>query len=104
MSISRLLDNSIVWSLSRFGLDLAFGLYSRRTAPLKRWGVLEGRPSVIDLGCGTGQYSRLTEGPYVGVDMNSRYIDHARRANRRPNVSFRCVGDCCRASQGRHTV
>ena len=91
MSTSHLLDNSVVWSLSRFGLDLAFGLYSRRTALLKKWGVLDGRPSVIDLGCGTGQYSRLTEGPYVGVDMNSRYIDHARRANRRPNVSFRCV-------------
>ena len=89
--MSHLLDSSIVWGLSRSGLDLSFGLYSRRTALLKRWGVPEGRHSVIDLGCGTGQYSRLTEGPYVGVDMNSRYIDHARRANRRPNVSFRCV-------------
>ena len=91
MPVSQILDNSIVWTLSRVGVDAAFGLYRQRLALLESWGILEARPSVIDLGCGTGQYCRVTNGAYVGVDMNARYIAHARRTNRRPDVSFRCV-------------
>jgi SAM-dependent methyltransferase len=91
MPVSQILDNSTVWTLSRVGLDASFGLYRHRLALLKRWGILGERPSVIDLGCGTGQYCRVTNGTYVGVDMNPRYIAHARRTNKRPNVSFRCV-------------
>ena len=34
----------------------------------------------LDLGCGPGAFSDLFEaGDYVGVDMNARYIDHARK-------------------------
>lgn len=34
----------------------------------------------LDLGCGPGAFSDLFEGnDYVGVDMNPRYIEHARR-------------------------
>jgi SAM-dependent methyltransferase len=37
----------------------------------------------LDLGCGPGAFADLFEGDdYVGVDMNARYIDHARKSRR----------------------
>src|SRR6185503_5601510 len=37
----------------------------------------------LDLGCGPGAFADLFEaGDYVGVDLNARYIDHARRTRR----------------------
>jgi SAM-dependent methyltransferase len=88
---SRFLSNATLWELSRYGLEKTIGLYSRRLRVLREWGVLDGAPSVIDLGCGIGQYSRVTRGPYLGVDLHPGYIAHAARANWRPGTSFRCV-------------
>ena len=37
----------------------------------------------LDLGCGPGAFAGLFEkGDYVGVDLNARYIDHARRTRK----------------------
>jgi len=37
----------------------------------------------LDLGCGPGAFADLFEkGDYVGVDLNARYIDHARRTRK----------------------
>jgi len=85
------LDRPLVWEASRVGLDLAFGLYRRRHAALRRWGVLAGEPSVLDVGCGIGQYASLTTSRYVGVDLNCAYIDHARRRRGDDRHLFRCV-------------
>jgi ubiquinone/menaquinone biosynthesis C-methylase UbiE len=47
----------------------------------------------LDLGCGPGAFSDLFHGDdYVGVDMNARYIDYARRKRRGAFV----VGDARR--------
>jgi len=47
----------------------------------------------LDLGCGPGAFSDLFDGDeYVGVDMNARYIDYARRKCRGSFV----VGDARR--------
>ena len=46
---------------------------------------LDLRPGVrtLDLGCGPGAFADLFEdGDYVGVDLNARYIDHARRTRK----------------------
>jgi 2-polyprenyl-3-methyl-5-hydroxy-6-metoxy-1,4-benzoquinol methylase len=88
--ISKLLDNSIGWKASRITLDLAFGHHQRRTSQLRHWGLLSDDPSVIDIGCGIGQYSGITEGPYLGIDLNERYIRHAGQRVQRPNARFRC--------------
>jgi len=86
-----LLDRPLVWEASRVGLDLVFGLYRRRRAVLRRWGLLDGEPSVLDIGCGIGQYASLTRGRYVGVDLNSAYIRHARRRRGDDRHAFRCI-------------
>jgi SAM-dependent methyltransferase len=85
------LDRPLVWEASRSGLDLAFGLYRRRRALLRRWGLLEGAPRVLDIGCGIGQYASVTAGEYVGVDLNRRYVEHARRRRGDERHEFRCV-------------
>ncbi|MFA5089611.1 MAG: class I SAM-dependent methyltransferase [Candidatus Omnitrophota bacterium] len=33
--------------------------------------------SILDVGCGTGLYSTLAKGTYVGVDLNEQYIKYA---------------------------
>jgi SAM-dependent methyltransferase len=85
------LDRPLVWEASRAGLDLAFGLYRRRRALLRRWGLLEGAPRVLDIGCGIGQYASVTAGEYVGVDLNRRFVEHARRRRGDERHEFRCV-------------
>ena len=87
----RLLSNPFVWELSRRGLDLAFGLYRRRIRLMREWNLLAGNPSVLDVGCGIGSYARITEGRYVGVDLDEAYIAYARKRHRRPNQSFECM-------------
>jgi SAM-dependent methyltransferase len=85
------LDRPLVWEASRVGLDLTFGLYRRRRTLLARWGLLAGAPSVLDVGCGIGQYASLTRGRYLGVDLNCPYVDHARRRRGDEQHDFRCV-------------
>lgn len=89
--LSRL-DNPWAWSAVRHGLNFTFGLYRRRFRLLKAWGVLAGAPSVVDIGCGVGQYASITTGPYLGVDSCERYIAHASRRDRRlRHRQYRCV-------------
>ncbi len=39
-----------------------------------------GNPSVLDIGCGTGEYAGLFDpSSYLGTDINARYLDFARR-------------------------
>jgi SAM-dependent methyltransferase len=85
------LDRPLVWEASRVGLDLVFGLYRRRRALLAQWGLLDGEPSVLDIGCGIGQYASVTSGRYVGVDLNGEYVEHARRRRGDDAHTFRSV-------------
>lgn len=91
MTVWQLLDNPVLWEFSRIGLNLAFGLYRKRMKVMHEWGVLKGHPSVLDIGCGIGQYSSVTEGEYLGIDLNLAYIDYARRRHGHPNRLFRNV-------------
>ncbi len=88
----RLLDSPFAWEALRRTLDAAFGLYRKRIATLRQWGVLDGAPSLLDVGCGTGQYAMVTSGPYLGVDITERYVEHARRRCRHlPQREFRAA-------------
>jgi SAM-dependent methyltransferase len=85
------LDRPLVWEASRAALDLGFGLYRRRRALLARWGLLESGVTILDIGCGIGQYASLTSGRYAGVDLNCAYVDYARRRRGDERHVFRCV-------------
>jgi SAM-dependent methyltransferase len=80
-----------VWELSRVSLDLLFGLYRKRTEKLGEWGLLSGQPSVLDIGCGIGQYARITEGDYLGIDVDCRYVRYARKRRGNDRHTFECV-------------
>lgn len=84
------LDHPLVWRANRVLLNAAFGLYRRRIRLLRRWGLLEDAPGVLDIGCGIGQYAEVSRGPYLGVDLNERYIRYAARRTR-PGRAFRCA-------------
>jgi SAM-dependent methyltransferase len=89
--MTSLLANQWIWQGSRFLADLAIGLYRKRFHLLKEWEVLADSPSVLDIGCGSGEYSVLCEGPYLGIDLSDSYISRARRRFPQQNKTFRCV-------------
>jgi SAM-dependent methyltransferase len=90
-ALFRWLDNPLVWGISRWLVDCALGLYRDRIRLLNRWGLLQSAPSVLDIGCGIGQYAKVTRGRYLGVDMSERYIDYAGRRYGNATRSFRCA-------------
>jgi 2-polyprenyl-3-methyl-5-hydroxy-6-metoxy-1,4-benzoquinol methylase len=96
----QLLDNPLVWEVSRIGLDLTFGLYRKRLALLREWGVAGRGASVLDIGCGIGQYSSITSGRYVGVDLNDRYVTYARLRRGGENRQFISRDVCELAANG----
>ena len=87
----QILDNPIIWESSRRLLDTYLGLYKKRSDVLRKWGCLQSNPSVLDIGCGIGQYADISKGKYLGVDLNERYIKYARKRHHESNQSFVCT-------------
>lgn len=87
----NVLNSPLVWDASRWALDLSMGLYRKRFEIVRRWNVITEGSSVLDVGCGTGHYSRLAQGRYLGIDLDERYIAFARSRYSRPMVEFRCA-------------
>jgi 2-polyprenyl-3-methyl-5-hydroxy-6-metoxy-1,4-benzoquinol methylase len=100
MSLWDYLDSPLVWEASRTVLDLSIGLYRKRFRLMRRWGLIGGSASFIDIGCGGGQYARVIDGEYLGIDLNDRYIRRARSKRRRPNVTFRTADANRLAAEG----
>jgi SAM-dependent methyltransferase len=80
--------------------ELQMGRWSRRLAPLLiGFAGIEQAERVLDVGCGTGNLAICLAGnPAIGgvtgLDLASTYIEHARRANTDPRLTFD-VGDAC---------
>ena len=55
--------------------------------------------SIIDVGCGTGLYSTLAKGKYVGIDLNEAYIIYAQTKYKDKNKKF-IVGDVTKINFG----
>ena len=88
--ILTFLDNPLLWEFSRIVLDLTIGLYRKRLRVIVDWEIITDTTSILDIGCGIGQYASITKGNYLGIDLNERYIGYARRRHQRPNQLFQC--------------
>jgi SAM-dependent methyltransferase len=82
------------------GYEFQMGRWSRRLAPvfIDFTGITSGH-RVLDVGCGTGNLSfslaqRRELGNVQGLDFSSAYVEHAKRQNDNPRVTFE-VGDAC---------
>lgn len=92
-----LLDDPRVFKAIRYPLVGA----QKRTRELVRR-ELDAGPgdSVLDVCCGTGDFADLVSGPYLGIDLNERFIGLARkRYADSPNKRFE-VMDATRMSLG----
>ena len=50
---------------------------------------LAGKESILELGCGTGLLNDYVEGEYLGVDLNKRFIEYAKKRGR--NVKLKDI-------------
>lgn len=89
--LNKMLNNLCLWDLSRHLLDLTCGLYRKRISFLKDTGLFRDNPSVLDIGCGTGLFAGITRGRYVGIDMDSRSIERAKKKRYKEEKIFRCI-------------
>jgi SAM-dependent methyltransferase len=87
----KLFENPAVYRLNQqltgYLLSLAYRRLLRRHLELRKG------ETVLDVGCGTGDYAAdFPDQQYIGVDINPAYIERARVAfSRLPNVSFQCL-------------
>jgi ubiquinone/menaquinone biosynthesis C-methylase UbiE len=74
--LKETLDNPVLFNLVQF---LVSGR-QRRTRDLLRRGLrLKPDEPLLDVCCGTGEFAGVARGPYLGIDINPRYIAFARR-------------------------
>ena len=76
-TVQRISDNPVLFIVLRSILENDFKAI--RAVIRERLKVRQGLRT-LDLGCGPGAFADLFAGDdYVGVDLNARYIDHARK-------------------------
>ena len=89
-TVQRISDHPVLFIVLRGILENDFKAI--RAVIRRRLRVRQGLRT-LDLGCGPGAFADLFAGDdYVGVDLNSRYIDHARKTRQGAFV----VGDARR--------
>lgn len=94
--IMDILAVPFVWRFFRKIIDVFGGIYRKRTVILRGFGLTP-QTSVVDIACGTGQYSQITKANYLGIDMDANYIADAQMRFGNANRKFVCT-DANRAS------
>ena len=89
--LEKILSNPILWNASRYGLDIFWGLYKKRIKIIRDWRIIKEKSSVLDIGCGTGYYSKITDGEYLGIDLESKYINYCKKKYSKSNKKFKCI-------------
>lgn len=88
--VSLLLKNVVIWRFFRRFLDDVFGLYSDRIRLIKSSSDID-QPSVLDVGCGSGEFASVTQGRYLGIDIDNQYINQAKKLYENdPTKQFLC--------------
>lgn len=86
----HILENVTVWRFFRWLLERCLGLYRKRFAVIRSFGIGP-EVSLLDVGCGTGECAALAHGRYVGIDMDAGYIERAQRSSAGSNRQFICA-------------
>ena len=86
----HILENVYVWNFFRKFLDIFFGVYKIVEKEIREFGIGRSQ-SMLDIGCGSGQHSQLSDADYLGLDMDRRYIDYARKKYGSERRKFECV-------------
>ncbi|OGQ46278.1 MAG: hypothetical protein A3H42_04450 [Deltaproteobacteria bacterium RIFCSPLOWO2_02_FULL_46_8] len=94
--ITDILEAPFVWRFFRKIIDVFGGIYRKRMMILRGFGLTP-QTSVIDIACGTGQYSQLTKADYLGIDMDANYVADAQKRFGNARRKFICA-DANRAS------
>ncbi len=83
----NLFEHPAIFNLNQVILD------GGKMEPMRRFLSRIPFESVLDIGCGTGNWVDLVPGQYVGIDRSKPFVEAARRRHRnRENASFR-LGD-----------
>ncbi len=72
-NLHRLFDHPWVFNLNQVVLD------GGKTRQIRRFLGDLPRESVVDIGCGTGNWASIARGDYLGVDQSSSFIDACRK-------------------------
>ncbi len=68
------LDNPVLFNLVQFAISGRQSLTRR----LIRQGLeLQAGEQLLDVCCGTGEFADVALGPYLGIDLNPKYIEYA---------------------------
>lgn len=77
LDLREILNVALVWNIMRFLMDYFFGFYKKRKSLLDKWEIADG--DVLDVGCGSGHFSDITDHGYLGIDFNSNFIASAKK-------------------------
>ena len=80
----RILDRGVVFNLVRSITDSR----SRNLDVIKAELNAGKNEKVLDIGCGIGNFSKVTEGSYLGIDANKSFIDFANKNYGTENKKF----------------
>lgn len=71
----KILDNAVMFNLVRMFTDSR----SHNLNMIKKALNLRKNDKMLDVGCGLGNFSKVTDGKYIGIDMNPSFIKFAKK-------------------------
>ena len=83
--VHRLCENPVISNLIRNFIEA--GMITVRSNIRKEIGDTS-KNRIIDIACGTGEFSVLAKGQYVGVDLDARHIKYAQKKYGNNNKRF----------------
>jgi ubiquinone/menaquinone biosynthesis C-methylase UbiE len=72
--LKETLDNPFLFELSQFAIG---GLPNHLRQLIQEELQLQTGEAILDVCCGTGRYCTIATGPYLGIDINHKYIGYA---------------------------
>lgn len=68
----RVFDNPLI-----FNLKSPFDGREKNLKLFRSYLKVKKNEKVLDIACGTGNFSKVTDGNYVGIDLNKKFVDYA---------------------------